>query len=411
MTRHLHIDPFSGIAGDMLLGALVDLGVGIDDLVGPLRSIGVPDWELVRTDRRDPLLGGARVEVRVGGEDAGGAWFAGDGHVHLDRILAAIAEARDLPSSVRDQAAACFRRLASAEAQVHRVADPADVGLHEVGAVDAVIDICGSLLGLHLLGVQSVSCAPVPLGSGFVTCAHGLVPVPVPATLELLLGIPTGPAAGEHPTGELVTPTGAALLRTVVDRFGPPPPMTLDRVGHGLGGRTRDVPNALRLMLGTASAGAPAPEAPTVHVLCTTIDDLEPRLIEPLIAALMNDGALDVTVTAAHGKKGRPTWWVEALAADGTSRRRLEDRLFRDTPTLGVRARIEQRRTLPRAVRSVRTPWGSVRVKEATLDGAVVTRQPEFEDCRRLAEGAEVPLSDVIEAARGAAAIRDDAPE
>ncbi len=410
MTNHLHIDPFSGIAGDMLLGAIVDLGVPIEDLAGPLRSVGVPDWELVRTDRRDPLLGGARVEVQVRGEDAGGAWFAGDGHVHLQSILDAIGRAADLPTVVRERAVSCFQLLARAEAQVHGVADPADVGLHEVGAVDAVIDVCGGLLGLHLLGIESVSCSPVPLGSGFVRCAHGLVPVPVPATLALLQGLPTAPARGEHPTGELVTPTGAALLRTIVTRFGPPPPMTLERVGHGLGSRSRDVPNALRVMLGTRS-GAAAPEAPSVHVLSTTIDDLDPRLVAPLIDALMEDGALDVTATPTHGKKGRPALRLEVLAADPVARRRLEDRLFRDTTTLGVRVRLEQRRTLPRVLVEVPTPWGSVRVKEATLDGVVVTRQPEFEDCRRVAEAAGVPLASVIEAARRASAAPVDAPD
>ncbi len=409
MTRHLHIDPFSGIAGDMLLGAVVDLGVDIDALAGPLRSLGLPHWDLVRTDRRDPVLGGARVQVHVRGQDAGGAWFGHDGHVHLGTILDAISGAAQLPESVRTQAAACFSRLAEAEAAVHGVADPMRVGLHEVGAVDAVIDICGGLLGLHLLGVQTVSCAPVSLGTGFVRCAHGLVPVPVPATLALLRGVPTTPAQGQHPTGELVTPTGAALLRTVVGRFGPPPPMILDRVGHGLGGRTRDVPNAVRLMLGTAADTDP--EAQTVHVVSTTIDDLEPRLVEPLIAALMADGALDVTVTATQGKKGRPAWSVQVLAADAASRRILEDRLFRDTPTLGVRVRIEQRRTLPRTLRSVLTPWGSVMVKEACLDGVVVTRQPEFEDCRAVAQAANVPITDVIEAARRAAQGPVDAPK
>ncbi len=409
VTKHLHIDPFSGIAGDMLLGAIVDLDVPIPELEGPLRSIGLPDWELVRTDRQDPLLGGARVEVQVGGKDAGGAWFAGDGHVHLQTILDAITSATDLPAVVRERAVDCFQHLARAEARVHGVADPLDVGLHEVGAIDAVIDVCGGLLGLHLLGITSISCAPVPLGTGFVRCAHGLVPVPVPATLDLLRGLPTTPARGEHPTGELVTPTGAALLRTIVSHFGPPPPMRLERVGHGLGARTRDVPNALRVMLGTRS-GPAAPEAPSVHVLSTTVDDLDPRLVAPLVSALMEDGALDVTVTPTHGKKGRPALRLEVLAADPVSRRRLEDRLFRDTTTLGVRMRLEQRRTLPRVLRTVPTPWGSVRVKEATLDGVVVTRQPEFEDCREVAEAADVPLAEVIEAARRAATTSGDAP-
>jgi len=400
---HLHIDPFSGIAGDMLLGALVDLGLEPAALAAPLRSLGLPGWEIVRTDARDPLVGGARVEVRVHGEDAGGAWLGDDGHVHVGRILRAIDGADALPPAVRARARACFERLAAAEAQVHGVADPQDVGLHEVGAIDAVIDVCGGLLGLHLLKIDSVSCGPVPLGSGSVGCAHGRIPVPVPATLALLTGVQTTTATGAHPTGELVTPTGAALLRTVVDRFGPPPPMTLRAVGHGLGARRRDVPNALRLLLGEPSDATAAPEAATVLVITTVVDDLEPRLVEPLIADLLADGALDVTVSTAHGKKGRPALRIEVLAPDPAIGGTLEDRLFRDTTTLGVRRRIEQRRTLPRTWRTVDTPHGPVRVKEATLDGVVVTRQPEFADCLERAQAAGVSVAAVIDAARRAA--------
>ena len=400
---HLHIDPFSGIAGDMLLGAIVDLGVSVDALAGPLRSLGLPDWEIVQTERADPLLGGVRVEVHVQGEDAGGAWLGDHGHVFLPAILAAIDAAAHLPPTVRARARACFELLAAAEAAAHGVEDPAAVGLHEVGATDAILDVCGGLLGLHLLGVTSVSCAPIPLGSGYVRCAHGLVPVPVPATLHLIAGLPTTAAAGAHPTGELVTPTGAAHLRTIVDRFGSPPPMTLTAVGHGLGGRARDVPNALRLMLGERSPET-SPEAATVFVLTTVVDDLEPRLVEPLTAALLADGALDVFVTPGQGKKGRPGWRIEVLAGDAGVLRRLQDRLFRDTTTLGVRVRSEHRRTLPRRHRVVGTPWGDVRIKEGMLDGVVVTQQPEFEDCRALAASAGVPLGDVLAAARRAAA-------
>jgi len=398
---HVHIDPVSGVAGDMLLGALIDAGVAVDDLLGPLRSLPLPaSWSL--DVRRETRLGlaGTRASVLVDGEDAGGAWHSASGPsahhgTHLDELLD-IVRGGALPEPVRDAAIDAFTRLAEAEAAAHGTTLDA-VHMHEVGGTDAVIDLCGGLLGLHLLGATSVSCGPLPLGSGTVRCAHGVMPVPVPAVVQLLCGVPTVPGAGAHPTGELCTPTGVALLRAVAQSFGPPPPMRIDGVGVGLGRRERaDVPNVVRLLLGERESSA---EAQTVTVLSTTLDDLDGRVLPHVVRRLLSAGALDVTTAPVHGKKGRPALLIEALAPNESVRAALAEVLFRETPTLGVRWRSEQRATLARSHRTVTTPYGPVRLKEGSLDGRIVTAQPELDDCLELAESQGLPLADVIAAA------------
>ncbi len=402
----MHVDPVSGVAGDMLLGAVLDAGVPLDALTGPLQTLPLPPWALEATPGRRLGLAGTRATVRVRGEDAGSAWHhapaAAHPHHHLADLVAVIEAGHGLPGSVRERAVAAFRLLAEAEGAAHGT-PVEDTHLHEVGAADAVIDLCGGLLGLHLLGATSVSCGPIPLGSGTVRCAHGVMPVPVPAVAELLRGLPTVPGAGAHPTGELSTPTGVALLRGACDTFGPPPPMRLLRLGVGLGTRERaDVPNVVRLLLG-APDGAARPEAQAVVVLSATLDDLDGRLLPHVVARLLDEGALDVIVTPSHGKKGRPALVLSALAPDDAARERLAGVLFRETPTLGVRWHREHRQTLPRQLVTVQTPYGPVRVKEGTLDGLVVTRQPEWEDVAARAAAHGVPARTVLAAALAAA--------
>jgi uncharacterized protein (TIGR00299 family) protein len=474
---HAHLDCFSGIAGDMLLGAVVDAGVEPEDLERRLRSVRIEEAWSLRVQRRvHPVIGGTRVRVLVGAgearaedEDPGlmpgigrirkshghlhrhgqghghghdhahghepGHEHDGHGHEHdpevdaasgarhghahgegdkrahpdLASILAAIHAASDLPAEVRDRAASAFELLADAESEVHGV--PRDsVHFHEVGATDAVIDVCGAALGLHLLGVTSVSCSPLPLGSGTVRTAHGILPVPAPATALLLLGLPTVPGAGPRPTGELVTPTGAALARALASSFGPPPAMTLRRVAHGLGTRERgEIPNALRLLLGEPAPAADA--AQEVDVVETTLDDLDPRVLGTLPERLLAQGALDVTLHAVLGKKGRPAMDVRALVPpEPVVLQRIQAALFRETPTLGLRIRRERRLVLERRFRQVGTPYGSISIKEGLLDGELVTSQPEFEDCVAAADAHGVPVRAVLDAARVAAAAAPPSP-
>jgi uncharacterized protein (TIGR00299 family) protein len=297
---------------------------------------------------------------------------------------------------------AAFDRLAAAEAAVHGTSKEA-VHFHEVGAVDAIIDVVGVLLGFHLLGATSVSCGTVPLGSGFARCAHGLIPVPVPATVKLLEGVPTV-GAGPAPTGELVTPTGATLLRTLVPdgSFGAAPVMRLSRAAYGLGTRDRGaVPNAIRLLIGE---NIETREGAIVEVLTTTVDDLDSRLFGPLVDRLLSDGALDVVGRSVFGKKGRPALEIVTLIPpDPAIRARVERRLFDETTTLGIRRRREHRTVLARRFRTVQTPYGPIRIKEGLRGDTVITAQPEFEDCRAAANAADVPIRRVLEAAQAIA--------
>jgi hypothetical protein len=255
----------------MFLGALVDAGADLDLLNRKLAGLGVAGWTLRQTERTDPRVGGTKVDVVLSeGHD--------DVHRHLSDILAILRSSTGISQQVIDRAGEVFTVLAEAEAKVHGTTTEA-VHFHEVGAVDAIVDVVGTLVGLELLGITSLSCAAIPLGSGTAQCAHGRIPVPVPATMELVCGLPTVPAEGVHPTGELVTPTGAALVRVLCDSFGAPPPMKLDRVAHGLGTRERvDMPNALRIFLGTQVDT----ESQAVDVLTVTIDDMDSRLFGPL---------------------------------------------------------------------------------------------------------------------------------
>jgi len=408
---HLHLDCYSGVSGDMFLGALVDAGVSLDALEEGLRTLDLAGWRLERGPERDPRIGGTRVHVHLeSGHD--------DSHRRLADILQLIEAAGGLSTPVKQRASQVFETLAEAEAEVHGVGRE-EVHFHEVGAVDAIVDVVGVVLGLDLLAVDALSCSPLSLGSGVVQCAHGTIPVPVPATALLLRGLPTCAAAGEHPTGELVTPTGAALVRTLVASFGPPPSMTLEQVAYGLGSRDRGpIPNALRVLVGrradavgldSGQSGAPADHQ--VEVLTTTLDDMDPRLCGPLVEALLADGALDATLRSVYAKKGRPAIELVVLCPpDASVMARVEERVFRETTTLGVRWRAERRSVLERREVGVDTAYGRLPVKEGLLRGEVVTVQPEFEPALAAARAGGVAVREVIDAARrarGAASGRD----
>jgi len=382
----LYLDCFAGISGDMLLGALLDLGLPEATLRAELAKLPVP---------------GYRVDVqRVTKQHLAAVKFACEaGHEHHHRGLSAIAkliEGSALAGTVKQRAVSVFRRLAEVEAKVHAI--PVEqVHFHEIGAVDSIVDIVGACVGLEALGVGEVRAAAPPLGAGFVETAHGRFPIPAPATLELLKGIPT--TASEERC-ELVTPTGAALLAEFCSGFGAMPAMRIERVGYGAGSRDlAKTPNVLRAVLGEMVV---ASETDTIAVLETNIDDLNPQVFGDVMDRLLTMGALDVFLTPVQMKKNRPgtllTVLCEPVDAD-----RFADLLLEHTTSFGVRIHEARRRMLAREIVRVATRFGEIEVKIGRLAGKVVSRSPEYESCRRAAAVATVPVREVQGAAARAA--------
>jgi uncharacterized protein (TIGR00299 family) protein len=376
-----YLDLPSGLSGDMFLGCLVDAGWSIEQLRFAIARLKLPcgEWQVdARPVQKGPLRA-TWVEVRVEERHP---------HRHLQDIRQII-ESSDLPAPVQRRAVAVFTRLALAEAKVHGMALE-QVHFHEVGAMDAIIDIVGTVAGLHDLGIQRVHASAVPLGGGWAKTAHGPIPLPAPATLELAAGahMPTCPAPGP---GEHLTPTGAALLAELAT-FGQPP-MELSRLGIGAGRRDCPWPNVARLWLGEAQS--------TGHVvqLDTNIDDMNPQLYAAVSDKLFAAGAHDVWFTPVQMKKNRPGLVLSALAP-AAHEAGLADILFRETTTLGVRVHALQRRhEARREVRPVETPFGSVRAKIKWIGSDAVGAMPEYDDCRALAESARLPVRAVYDAA------------
>jgi hypothetical protein len=424
-AKVLHLDAFSGIAGNMFLGALLDLGLSRRALESDLRGLGVPFRLVVRRVRRG-ALDAAYVEVEVPGharrravrtrrvaqghaehahphdhdrshEHEHGPEAAPVAHAHgrsWAEIRRLLARAK-LVAPVRERALSIFEALAAAEARVHGI--PIDrVHFHEVGAVDAIVDVAGAAIGLHRLGVGRVSCSPLPLGHGTITTAHGCLPLPAPATLALLRGAPVVPAGIAW---ETVTPTGAAIARGVVDEWRALPAMEVEAIGHGAGNdREGGLPNVLRAILGrAASAGADR-----VAVLETHLDDLNPEHFEYLMERLFAAGALDVALMHLQMKKNRPGFGVRVIARP-SERAALAALLFAESTALGVRVAEMDRVTLAREIVTVATPFGPIRVKRSTDTEGRASASAEYDDCKRAALRAGVPLSEVVRAAESIA--------
>ncbi len=379
----LYLEPVGGIAGDMFLAAALDLGVPLEALEAPLRTLGVAGWTFARSTQVRHALSGTHLDVVVE--------KAAHEHRALSEIEKLIA-ASGLSAKAKERATKVFRLLGKAEAKVHGI--PLEtVHFHEVGAVDSIVDICGAAVALELLGDPEVFCAPPPLGSGTARTAHGVIPVPVPATLELLKNVPVR----FEGLGELTTPTGAALVRAFAT-VGPPPELVVEKTGYGVGTKDfADRANVLRASLGRRGADA----ASRLWVLETNLDDCSPQLLGLVLEKALEKGALDAWVLPAVMKKSRPGHLVGVLC-DAEHRSALEALLFRETTTLGVRATSVERTALERRFDPVTTPFGEVKVKVGSKGGEVLNAQAELEDCRALAEKADVPVKDVQAAAMAA---------
>ncbi|HYY80011.1 MAG TPA: nickel pincer cofactor biosynthesis protein LarC [Actinomycetes bacterium] len=392
-TPFAYFDCFAGVAGDMVLGALLDAGASEERLRAGLARVPVDPFELEVEAVERGGIGATQVVVRTGPPGGLRTWAE----------LRATIGGADLPGPVRDRALATFARLAEAEGRVHRV--PADrVHFHEVGAVDAVVDVVGAALLLDDLGVAELWASPVATGSGFARAGHGVVPVPAPAVLELLRGTPVH-AGGV--AAELTTPTGAAILAASAARFGELPPLRLAAVGYGAGSRVhRELPNLLRVVLGERLGGGPAGDAGLV--LEANIDDMTPELAPWVLERLFEAGASDAWLTPVHMKRGRPGVTLSVLCPPGADAA-IREVLWRETSTLGVRGLPVRRWMLERRLVEVEVPGGKVRVKLGLDGGRVVNLAPEYADCARLATETGQPLKEVMARAQAAAQAAVDA--
>jgi pyridinium-3,5-bisthiocarboxylic acid mononucleotide nickel chelatase len=385
VARSAFFDCFSGASGNMLLGALLDAGLDESELCRGLNSLPVGGWRLDVARVQQHGLSGTRAKVVLEQRD--------QPHRGLGEVLGVVSGGA-LPNEVVEAAAEVFTRLAEVEASIHGTTVD-EVEFHEVGAIDAIIDVVGVILGLHLMDIDSVAASGLPLGSGWVKAAHGRLPVPAPASLELLrrANYPTRAAPAEGDTGELTTPTGAALL-TVLARPTAMPNGTVERVGYGFGTRELPWPNAVRAMLMTTSGLA----TDEVVQLETNLDDAIPEELGFAMEQLLEAGALDVAFSPLQMKKNRPGVLLRILARPADSIR-LAELVLQHTSALGVRMETLQRLIARRSERIATTPWGDVRVKIKHLPGRDVVK-PEYEDCARVAREAGVPLRDVFEAAK-----------
>jgi uncharacterized protein (TIGR00299 family) protein len=389
--RIAYFDCFSGASGDMIVGALLDAGVSLEHLNGELAKLHLPGWETVLGRRVRAGISAADFDVRCE-ESAPERGFV---------AIRSIIEASDLSPRVKENAIAVFRRLGEAEAKVHDTTLE-KIHFHEVGAIDCIIDICGACIGLEALNIEKVIASPLPQGYGFVRCAHGRMPIPTPATIELLRGCPTYSVDIE---GELVTPTGAALLSTLAAEWGRLPAMKPESIGYGSGKKDFGPrPNLVRVVIGEAMEaeamnGSPADAPPhEVIVLEANIDDMNPEGFDWATQRLFQAGALDVTLTPIQMKKGRPGVTLSVIAPVELETT-LADLLFEETTTFGVRTSRWQRHVLDREFATVETPYGSIRVKIGRRNAKIISASPEHEECRRRAEEANAPLKDVYRAA------------
>jgi hypothetical protein len=388
--RQAYLDCSSGISGDMLLAALLDAGLEARRLLNELKKmrLGFYEFKLTRAVRGN--LVGARVDIRVPAQQP---------HRKLADIEELIGKT-ELAETVKEKALKVFGRLAEAEGRLHNL--PAgEVHFHEVGAVDALVDIVGACVGLELLEVSELVCSPLNVGGGRVETEHGSLPVPAPATAELLRDIPIYSSGVE---GELVTPTGAAIVSTLASGFGPLPAMKVERIGYGAGDKDFPThPNVARLFLGqSVETVKPQPGLAgdeVVSVIEANLDDMSPQLYGYFVEQALAAGALDVACSAIQMKKNRPGFLVTILCAPQASDA-LAQLLFEQTTTIGLRIHEARRKVLERELVEVETRFGPVRVKVATYQGKVVNVAPEYEDCQHLATEKTVPLKEVILAAQ-----------
>jgi uncharacterized protein (TIGR00299 family) protein len=375
----LYLDTFSGISGDMMLGLLVDLGVDLNLIETELAKLPVSGYRLEQSNEQRHSIGGTRIKVLCEEHQPARSW------TDIDTMLAE----SPLNDSVQSRARRIFKRLGEAEAHVHQVALD-DVHFHEVGAVDAIVDIVGSVIGLHFLGVKEICCAPLPLSNGLIRSSHGAMPLPAPATLQLLQGHPVRDADSNR---ELVTPTGAAIAVEIA-QFTAIPEMTIERTGYGVGGwQLDDRPNLLRGIIGTRTT-IEGFERDTVTVIETHLDDSSPEWLGSLIDRLMADGALDAAFAPLQMKKNRPGTRLTVVAQPQEAER-LAQMVLRESSAIGVRLHETRRMKLRREPATVQTDLGEAAVKLIYEGEKLLRITPEHASCEKLAEATGRPLPEI----------------
>jgi len=374
------LDCFSGISGDLFLGSLLDAGLSFNELEQCLKSLPFENYRLeMRREARKHIFGTRFIVLQEKKEHA---------HRDLDAVLKII-DKGELSKPVREKSIEIFENIAGVEGKVHNQA-PGDVHFHEVGAVDSIIDIVGTVYGIERLKIEKLYASPLPLGSGFAKTAHGKIPLPAPATLALLKGIPVYDSGIPH---EMVTPTGAALVKCLVTSFGKMPPMVIRQVGYGAGSRDlEERPNLLRILIGHEQS---EPDTETVVSLETNLDDTSPEWMGYLMERLLEAGALDVIFCPVHMKKNRPGVQVQVIGLPD-QRDKLMKILFRESATLGVRFQYSQRRVLKRSVAEVDSPWGKLKVKKVIKGDGGFFFLPEYEACRKVALKNDRPLREIF---------------
>lgn len=381
-----YLDCFSGISGDMLLGALVDAGLPAAQMEAELRKLKLEGWTLFTGRVRRGELTATKLDFQVKEAQHHRTW----------KTIRELIHKSELSEAVRERAERIFGRLAEVEGAVHGVA-PDEVYFHEVGAMDSVLDIVGISVALDALGIERIIASPLNVGGGRVKTAHGALPVPAPATAALLKGVPVYSSGLE---AELVTPTGAAVVATLASGYGPLPPMTVSAIGYGAGSRDlREQPNVLRVFLGQSAEVGHSAEEPTITVLEANLDDMNPLVGGYFMEQALAAGALDVFYTPVQMKKNRPGLMLTVLCpAERVDA--LTALIFEQTTTIGLRLYQAQRRVLQRSFVTVQTSLGPVQMKLATLNGRVLNAAPEYDDCQRLAREKGVPLKQVLEEAQ-----------
>ena len=381
----LYFDCFSGISGDMTLGALVDAGVSLRELGNRLSQIPIKGYKLKAVKVKRAGISATKVDVILKSE-------AGSEKLELKRWkdIKKIVETSKLPPQIKNKGLLIFKRLFEAEARVHG-GKYDTVHLHELGAIDCIVDIFGTLIGLDILGIKKIYSSPVNLGSGTIKTEHGIMPVPAPASIELLKGIPVYSSDIKF---ELTTPTGAVLISSLSSGFGPLPEMNVIKTGCGAGNKNfKGSPNVLRLFIGNEVKNKKSDDE--ITVVETNIDDMNPEVYEYVMEKLFKAGALDVFLTQIIMKKGRPAVKLTVLCEE-IKKEKVISIILKETTSIGLRFYNAGRKVLQREIKKVKTKYGVIRVKESRLGDEIVKVSPEYEDCKKIAKKFDIPLLEVM---------------